>query len=166
MSFPKIYLFGDSLIEQSFALARHGFGAALANAYARRADVLNRGLSGYNTSWLLPFLHALLAAPDAAPALLWVIWAGANDAVLPPLPHHVPVATYAANLRAMVVAVRAEAPAAKVLVITPPPINHAMLVRSHRRHGADRDPAVVREYATEALAMMCSRAAAARPCDR
>ena len=46
MSFPSIILFGDSLTEQSFSPEKQGFGASLSNTYARRADVLNRGLLG------------------------------------------------------------------------------------------------------------------------
>ena len=107
MSFPSIILFGDSLTEQSFSPEKRGFGASLSNTYARRADVLNRGLShpentqkktkwenhhsglsGYNSEWLLPWLQQILAA-QVSEVLLWVIWVGANDACLPDFVYHV-----------------------------------------------------------------------------
>jgi isoamyl acetate esterase len=44
--FPQIYLFGDSLTERSFEVENRGFGAQLQTYYARRADILNRGVSG------------------------------------------------------------------------------------------------------------------------
>lgn len=72
-----IMLFGDSLTEQAFDAG--GFGQKLsgtwgimdavtaytddlvfvvvAEVYARKLDVLNRGLSGYNTRWALPVLE-------------------------------------------------------------------------------------------------------------
>lgn len=42
--YPKIILFGDSLTQLSFA--PHGVGSLLSEAYARKADVLNRGKYG------------------------------------------------------------------------------------------------------------------------
>ncbi len=46
---PAIVLFGDSITQQGFGLNGHvGWASLLANDYIRRADVLNRGFSGYN----------------------------------------------------------------------------------------------------------------------
>eukprot|EP00804_Cyclotella_cryptica_P023741 CCRYP_011147-RA/>CCRYP_011147-RA protein AED:0.18 eAED:0.18 QI:126/1/1/1/0/0/2/536/140 len=58
----KIILFGDSITQMSFSSSECGWGAFLADRYQRRADVYNRGFSGYNTSWFLKF-----AATDAVP---------------------------------------------------------------------------------------------------
>uniref|UniRef100_A0A1S3BYB4 Uncharacterized protein n=1 Tax=Cucumis melo TaxID=3656 RepID=A0A1S3BYB4_CUCME len=52
---PEIVLFGDSITAQSFGLG--GWGAALADTYSRKADVLVRGYGGYNTRWALFLLH-------------------------------------------------------------------------------------------------------------
>lgn len=51
---PKIYLFGDSITEASFADG--GWGASLAHHFSRRVDFLVRGYSGYNTRWALKVL--------------------------------------------------------------------------------------------------------------
>lgn len=44
----QFLLLGDSITQQSFGQDRgFAFGAALSDAYVRRLDVVNRGLSGY-----------------------------------------------------------------------------------------------------------------------
>jgi hypothetical protein len=50
-------LFGDSITEQSFRPG--GWGAALADTYSRKADVVVRGYGGYNTRWALFLLHQI-----------------------------------------------------------------------------------------------------------
>ena len=40
-----------------------GFGAVLADAYARRMDVRNRGFSGYNTRWARHYPRSVLDLP-------------------------------------------------------------------------------------------------------
>lgn len=57
MSRPKIILLGDSITQLSFA-SDHGFGAALCDAYQRRADVFNRGYSGYNVRQSSRFIES------------------------------------------------------------------------------------------------------------
>lgn len=56
----RIVLFGDSITQQSFSCG--GWGARMADAYQRKADVLNRGYSGYNTRSLLFQRPDVLAA--------------------------------------------------------------------------------------------------------
>lgn len=62
---PTVVLFGDSLTQFSFS--EGGWGAGMADAYQRRADVLNRGLSGYNTRCGGPG-HTMVLPRAAAPA--------------------------------------------------------------------------------------------------
>eukprot|EP00397_Hematodinium_sp_SG-2012_P062470 GEMP01084428.1.p1 GENE.GEMP01084428.1~~GEMP01084428.1.p1 ORF type:complete len:217 (+),score=42.22 GEMP01084428.1:72-722(+) len=50
---PEIILFGDSITQQSFSIDNGGWGARLSDHFSRRADVLNRGFSGYTTRWAL-----------------------------------------------------------------------------------------------------------------
>ncbi|KAI0048543.1 SGNH hydrolase [Auriscalpium vulgare] len=125
-----VILFGDSLTEGSWT--HNGIGARLTNRYSRKWDVLNRGLSGYNTEWALPVLRQFLAKVPAQPLVpqvrLLVIWFGANDAVLPHSPQHVTIARFGENLRTMVRLVASPtsshyAPDTKIVLITPPPVN-------------------------------------------
>ena len=46
-----ILLLGDSITQWS--LRPNGWGNLLAQHYMRRADVVNRGFSGYNSAWIL-----------------------------------------------------------------------------------------------------------------
>ncbi|KAG7030909.1 GDSL esterase/lipase [Cucurbita argyrosperma subsp. argyrosperma] len=138
---PEIVLFGDSLTEQSFSAG--GWGAALADTYSRKADVLVRGYDGYNTRWaliLLPHvfssvfvlvLFLFLVCFDfddflkRAPAVVTVFF-GANDATilggrLGRL--HVPVEEYKDNLKTIVNHLKECYPTTLVVLITPPPVD-------------------------------------------
>lgn len=107
---PRVVLLGDSITQQSFSVERLGWGAALADWLQMKADVVNRGASGYNTRWTLPLLPQLFPATDPPPAAA-IVFFGANDAVLPGLPgalsvQHVPLAEYEANLSRIVAHIR------------------------------------------------------------
>ncbi|KAH9608060.1 hypothetical protein KSS87_002113, partial [Heliosperma pusillum] len=100
MTRPKIYLFGDSITEGCFN--DDGWGASLANHFARTADIVVRGYSGYNTRWAVKVLDKVFPAKDneTAPVAVTVFF-GANDACL----HdryacfqHVPLDEYKNNL--------------------------------------------------------------------
>jgi len=126
--YPKIILFGDSLTQYSFDTANRGFGAALQNYYARRADVVNRGYSGFNTTWLLPHFKnviRLLQAADSEPPLLFTILLGTNDSVHPNYPQHVPLDEYEKNLRYYVDTLLSHpmTKGTKIVLITPPPMD-------------------------------------------
>ncbi len=47
---PTFVLLGDSITQFSFET--NGWGASLASAFSRTADVVLRGFSGYNTRWV------------------------------------------------------------------------------------------------------------------
>ncbi|KAK9831113.1 hypothetical protein WJX74_003688 [Apatococcus lobatus] len=127
MSRPEFVLFGDSLTQQSFESG--GWGAALADAYSRRVDVINRGFSGYNSRWAEPLLARALQHRETAPIFL-SIWLGANDAALPDRLaafQHIPVDEYQTILQQMVKDARAGG-AKSILLITPPPVDDAARV--------------------------------------
>ncbi|RUS16630.1 SGNH hydrolase-type esterase domain-containing protein [Endogone sp. FLAS-F59071] len=163
--FDQIVLFGDSITQCARAndsqsadyladcFSQFGFdpnggwGAALANDYQRRVDVMNRGYSGYNTDWALPILQQLLplaASRSPATILLLVIFFGANDAALPPSPQHVPLARYRSNLRALLALTSDPAspyysPETRLLLITPPPLNEQAWAEKCRLEGKETD---------------------------
>ena len=117
-----IAVFGDSITEQGSNSS--GWVAALASAYARRADVVNRGFSGYTTRQfraMLPDVLATLPAANAAEDVVAVTLAfGANDAAAPGDWQHVPPAEFGANLTAILRALRGALPRALLLVLAPP----------------------------------------------
>jgi lysophospholipase L1-like esterase len=91
-----ILLLGDSLTQTSF----EGWGATLANVYQRRADVVNRGYSGYTTRWYLQ--TRFMNEPESKLQVeLAIVFFGANDASILELNarHHVPLEEYGDNLR-------------------------------------------------------------------
>ena len=50
LTWPRVFLFGDSLTQYAFG-SEGGWAAMLADKLQRKADVVNRGFSGYNTRW-------------------------------------------------------------------------------------------------------------------
>ena len=128
---PRIVLFGDSITQGSFSCS--GWGAALQDRYQRRADVLNRGFSGYNTRWARELLT--LVRDSANATVLVTIFFGANDASLPEhnLRQHVPLEEYMANIRIMVADIRAHCPRAEILIISPPPVCESQRLE-YQRH--------------------------------
>ncbi|RMY82547.1 hypothetical protein D0862_11981 [Hortaea werneckii] len=139
----SIYLFGDSLTQYGYDQSQ-GFAwvAALSHHYSRKLNVINAGLSGYSTDKALSILPRILppssssssstaASPGTTQIKLLVLFFGANDARLPStgIPEqHVPLESFKANLRAMVTCpqLRAHHPGAKVLLITPPPVDERL----------------------------------------
>jgi hypothetical protein len=82
----------------------------------------------YNTRWLIPYFEKfmrLLEEAQLPPPLLFVIFLGANDAVLPRFSQHVPLPEYEANLRYYVDTLLAHpmTKGTKIVLITPPPID-------------------------------------------
>ncbi|KAI9108903.1 hypothetical protein K1719_020208 [Acacia pycnantha] len=120
---PQIVLFGDSITEQSFLPG--GWGAALANSYSRKADVLIRGYGGYNTRWALFLLHHIFPLDSTKPPAATTIFFGANDAALlgrSSERQHVPIEEYKENLRKIVRHLKEHSPSMLIVLITPPPI--------------------------------------------
>ncbi|KAF8162905.1 SGNH hydrolase-type esterase domain-containing protein [Crassisporium funariophilum] len=143
-------LFGDSITQGGWEPDLNGFGQRLSHVYARRLDVLNRGLSGYNTDWAIPVFEQVRAfilstEPRAsatrefkciakhtdthAPKVrVLAIWFGANDACIQPSPQHVPLAKFKANLVHMVNMLKSPtsphySPTTRIILITPPPVD-------------------------------------------
>lgn len=125
----KILLFGDSITQQSFS-ADCGWGAFIADRYQRRADVINRGFSGYNTSWFLQY-----AASDEGKADLFehecvklvTIFFGANDASHSERNErqYVPLETYKSNIKEIVTLIRSNfGQDVNIIIISPPPVCH------------------------------------------
>ncbi|KAH8554455.1 SGNH hydrolase-type esterase domain-containing protein [Umbelopsis sp. PMI_123] len=125
--YDQIVLFGDSLTQGSFETKYTGWAASLADAYQRRADVLNRGFSGYTSRWALPIFKQLLPETldesQRAKIRLMTVFFGANDASEPWGTQHVPIDEYADNLSKIVQGIQNYSSETRVIVIAPPPLN-------------------------------------------
>ena len=140
----KIILFGDSITQQCFSATDCGWGACLADRYQRRGDVLNRGFSGYNSSWFLKF-----AATDEGKADLFehegvklvTIFFGANDASDKELNErqHVPLSTYKSNLQDLVSLTQSNfGKDVKIILMTSPPVCHEGRLRFQKERYKDK----------------------------
>ncbi|XP_057716043.1 isoamyl acetate-hydrolyzing esterase 1 homolog isoform X2 [Corythoichthys intestinalis] len=123
---PKVILFGDSITQGSFQA--NGWGSAIADKLARKCDVLNRGLSGYNSRWGRIVLPRMVNEEEAGNIAAVTVFFGANDCALQDKnsQQHVPLDEYSENLKAISKYLTAAGvPAGKVIFITPPPIHEA-----------------------------------------
>lgn len=146
----KLILFGDSLIQQSFQPG--GFGAILADFLQRKADVFNRGFSGYQTDNAVDILKDVfpegsLEATDAV-----AVFFGANDAQLPGFSQHVPLEKYESNLRKIINHLtELGLPASRILLISPSAVDSeawlAHVIAEGKGTEIDRDNEVTRKYA-------------------
>ncbi|KAM9316053.1 isoamyl acetate-hydrolyzing esterase 1 homolog [Gastrophryne carolinensis] len=122
VSWPRVILFGDSITQ--FAFDANGWGASLADKLVRKCDVLNRGLSGYNTRWAKLILPKLIPKSEDTAAV--TIFFGANDSALKEEnpQQHVPLQEYTENLRNMVHYLKSvDVSPDKIVLITPPPLH-------------------------------------------
>ena len=130
----QIILLGDSLTQ----LGYEGWASTLANVYQRRADIINRGCSGYNTKNYLDYIPLPSSAGFATNVCLVIIFFGANDAsLLEENPRqHVSLDDYRQNLTTLIQRVNDTYNAPRLLLINPPPLDHDQrLLYQKQRYG-------------------------------
>ena len=127
-TYPQIILFGDSITQQ----CELTFGAALRRDYARKADVVNRGFSGYTSRLALDVLPRFFPSSAHARVRVMTLFFGANDACLPGNAQHVDLEEYVACLRAIVRHELVQRQATKVILIVPAPVDEYQLEKKER----------------------------------
>ena len=154
-AFGKVVLFGDSITQYSFCPG--GWGARLADKLQRRADVLNRGFSGYNSEWGKLILPQLISVESAAPNAVTIFF-GANDsAMADPNPHqHVPLDTFRKNIRDMCLYLTKSVgvPNHSVVLISPPPLCDHLWAEARQASGSDttdRTNTITKQYAVAVM---------------
>ncbi|KAF7967656.1 hypothetical protein HWV62_17322 [Athelia sp. TMB] len=153
-----IMLLGDSITQGGWKAG--GFAQELAYKYARKLDIINRGMSGYNTDWGLPVFEKCFAKQHEQQHLpkvrILTIWFGANDAAVQPSPQYVPIPQFVANLTKMVRMITSSSspwhsPSTHIILMTPPPVNSYMraadLGSRDPPRPADRDFETTKKYA-------------------
>ncbi|XP_024029273.1 GDSL esterase/lipase At5g45920 [Morus notabilis] len=163
---PKIYLFGDSITEESFGDG--GWGSSLAHHFARTVDVVLRGYSGYNTRWAVKVAERVFGAAEGGGGgvnneepLVVTVFFGANDACLPnrcSAFQHVPLDEYKRNLRSIVSFLKKRWPTTRILLITPPPIDEDGRLRHPYIENPSNEPERTNE-AAGAYAKACVKLA-------
>jgi isoamyl acetate esterase len=129
-----ILLFGDSITELS--VDHGGFSASLAYAYRRKADVITRGYSGYNTRHAIAIAPRVYSSSSSSSILFTTIFFGANDSssIIPfkisdspehyKPSQHVPLEEFENNLIEIITqALLATRKDGLIIVISPPPVN-------------------------------------------
>lgn len=146
---PTIMLFGDSLTQYGFGMnGEAGWAALLSSAYQRRADVLNRGFSGYNTFHAQGVLNRTMGKLETN-VLFLTVWFGANDAATPDSCQHVPIEEYRDNLETIVNRLRVQLNRHRtfpILLLTPPPVDEVALCKAFERDVPDRKNELARAY--------------------
>ncbi|XP_024383653.1 GDSL esterase/lipase CPRD49 isoform X4 [Physcomitrium patens] len=120
---PKFVLFGASMTEYSFC--HGGWGAALANLYCRKADIVLRGYRGWNTRRALEVLDNFFPKDAENQPELVVVFFGANDGAFP-MPsgrgQHVPLPEFEDNLCRISAHLQGLSDKTRVILTTAPPI--------------------------------------------
>ncbi|GMF45229.1 unnamed protein product [Phytophthora fragariaefolia] len=147
---PSLLLAGDSLTEKGTNPKINGWVTLLQNEYTRSANVVPRGLSGYNTRWYLkyamPVIQGEIMSGAYSPALI-TLWLGANDAALPNgcnSEQHIPIEMYRDNLIRIVRQFQVMAPDARILLITPPHVDDMARHRRAMKNEGDKEGVVDR----------------------
>jgi len=122
---PKVVLLGDSLTQHSFD-EEGGFGSKLASLLKRKADVINRGFSGYTTATLKLILPRIFNKEYLKDVACLTLCIGANDSWFPTTVDFNPALTveeYKSNLVEIInFLLKNGLTEEKILLITPPTI--------------------------------------------
>ncbi|KAG6420640.1 hypothetical protein SASPL_117175 [Salvia splendens] len=97
---PQFVLFGSSIVQQSFS--NGGWGAILTDLYDRKADIVLRGYSGWNSRRAVQVLDLVFPKEAEVQPSLVIVYFGGNDAVHPHpsgLGVHVPLPEYIDNMK-------------------------------------------------------------------
>ncbi|KAK7339880.1 hypothetical protein VNO77_20566 [Canavalia gladiata] len=125
---PQIVLFGSSIIQMSFD--NGGWGAILANLYARKADIILRGYSGWNSRRALEVLEEVFPKDAPVQPSLVIVYFGGNDSIDPHpsgLGPHVPLQEYVENMRKIANHLKSLSDHIRVIFLTSPPINEEQI---------------------------------------
>ncbi|CAI0425384.1 unnamed protein product [Linum tenue] len=125
---PQFVLFGSSIVQMSFS--NGGWGAILADIYARKADIVLRGYSGWNSRRALQVLHQVFPKDAAVQPSLVVVYFGGNDSIHPHqtgLGPHVPLPEYVDNMTKIALHLKSLSDKTRVIFLTAPPVDEDLM---------------------------------------
>ncbi|KAL1562713.1 GDSL esterase/lipase CPRD49-like [Salvia divinorum] len=125
---PQFVLFGSSIVQQSFS--NGGWGAILTDLYDRKADIVLRGYSGWNSRRAVEVLDLIFPKEAKVQPSLVIVYFGGNDAVHPHpsgLGVHVPLPEYIDNMKKIYFHLRSLTDKVRVIFLTSPSINEALI---------------------------------------
>lgn len=121
---PVFVLFGSSIVQFSFS--NGGWGATLADIYARKADILLRGYSGWNSRRALQVVDQVFPKDAAVQPSLVIVYFGGNDSMgyhSSGLGPHVPLSEYIENMRKIASHLKSLSEQTRIIFLSCPPIN-------------------------------------------
>lgn len=125
---PRIVLFGSSIVQMSFNGG--GWGAILADLYARKADIILRGYAGWNSRNAIQVLDQIFLQDAAVQPSLVIVYYGGNDAMHPHpsgLGPHVPLHEYVENMKKIALHLKCLSENIRIIFLTSPPVDEAMI---------------------------------------
>lgn len=128
---PVLVLFGSSIVQYSFS--NGGWGAILADIYARKADILLRGYAGWNSRRAIQVMDKIFPKDAPIQPSLVIVYFGGNDSMgahSSGLGPHVPLPEYIENMRRIANHLKSLSDKTRVIFLSCPPINEEMLRQS------------------------------------
>ncbi|KAL5203806.1 hypothetical protein ABZP36_008677 [Zizania latifolia] len=128
---PLFVLFGSSIVQFSFS--NGGWGAALADIYARKADILLRGYIGWNSRRAVQVIDKVFPKDSPVQPSLVIVYFGGNDSVAAHssgLGPHVPLEEYIDNMRKIAQHLKSLCDKTRVIFLSCPPLNEETLRKS------------------------------------
>ncbi|XP_057984254.1 GDSL esterase/lipase WDL1-like isoform X2 [Malania oleifera] len=125
---PQFVLFGSSIVQ--FSYSNEGWGATLADIYARKADILLRGYAGWNSRRALEVLDQVFPKDAAVQPSLVIVYFGGNDSMKPHpsgLGPHVPLPEYIENMRKIALHLKSLSEKTRIIFLSTPPVNEAQI---------------------------------------
>ncbi|KAF6147055.1 hypothetical protein GIB67_036774 [Kingdonia uniflora] len=154
---PQFVLFGSSIVQLSYS--NDGWGAALTDIYARKADILLRGYNGWNSRRALQVINQVFPKDALVQPSLVIVYFGGNDSIEPHsrgLSPHVPLAEYIGNMRSIAIHLKSLSEKTRIIFLSCPPINEDQVreISSSNELSLSRSNESGRRY-SEACVKLC-----------
>ncbi|PON92254.1 Lipase [Trema orientale] len=137
---PQFVLFGSSIVQYSFG--NEGWGAILADLYARKADIFVRGYASWNSRRALQILDQVFPKEAATQPSLVIVYFGGNDSIRPHpsgLGPHVPLLEFIENMRKIATHLKSLSDKTRIIFLSTPPINEAKIQETWSKKLAEPD---------------------------
>ncbi|CAK8541919.1 unnamed protein product [Lathyrus sativus] len=125
---PQIVLFGSSIVQLSFL--KEGWGAILSHLYSRKADIVLRGYSGWNSRRAVQVLDTIFPKNATEQPSLIVVYFGGNDSILSHpsgFGPHVPLQEYIDNMKKIATHLKSLSKKTRLIFLTAPPCNEVQI---------------------------------------